>query len=104
MRSEVTVSFKGSDPVQTYLDNVEPMPSAEARAWLDRQFKEFGCEPPVRLTGKVLAADKVVVVAEGAGASKFEDATWAREFARAATGMLNRPIVHIDVATMTVSF
>ena len=48
--------------------------------------------------------DKVVMVAEGAGAAKFQDPAWAKEFARAVGGALNRPYVHVDVATMAVSF
>ncbi|MDP3759620.1 MAG: hypothetical protein Q8R01_03750 [Ramlibacter sp.] len=103
MRSEVKVTFPGTEPVRIDLTQAEQMSSEEARTWLDRQFTELGCEP-VRPTGKVLAVDKVVMVAEGAGAAKFQDAAWAKEFARAVGGALNRPYVHVDVATMAVSF
>jgi hypothetical protein len=104
MRSEVTVSFEGVAPVQIHLDNLPAMAPADARAWLDGQFKAMGCEPPVRPTGKVLSADKVMVVAEAAGPSKFADGAWAQEFGRAVSAMLNKPVVHVDVAAMTVSF
>ena len=67
MRSEVTVTFEGAAPVRIDLDRLEPMSHEAARAWLDGQFTELGCEP-LRPTGKVLSADKVVVVAEAAGA------------------------------------
>jgi hypothetical protein len=103
MRSEVKVTFPGAEPVRIDLAQNESMSSEDARSWLDGQFVELGCEP-VRPTGKVLAVDKVVMVAEGAGLSKFRDPTWAKEFARAVGGALNRPYVHVDVATMAVSF
>ena len=38
------------------------MPHDVARWWLDDQFIQMGCEP-LRPTGKLLTADKVVVVA-----------------------------------------
>ena len=103
MRSEVKVTFAGAEPVRIDLAQNDAMSSEDARSWLDGQFVELGCEP-VRPTGKVLAVDKVVMVAEGAGFAKFQDSTWAREFARAVSGALNRPYVHVDVATMAVSF
>ena len=85
MRSEVTVTFKNQLPVQIELhDDLEPMPTEAARRWLDEQFTQMGCEP-LRPTGKLLTADKVVVVAEAAGPAKFSDAQWAQAFARAAT-------------------
>ena len=104
MRSEVTVSFQGAAPIQIDLDRVDAMPLDDARAWLDRQFIELGCEPPMRPTGKVLSADKLVVVAEAAGAAKFHDAAWAREYAQAAAATLNKPMVHVDVPSMTINF
>jgi hypothetical protein len=103
MRSEVKVTFPGAEPVRIELTPSDAMSSEDARSWLDGQFTELGCEP-VRPTGKVLAVDKVVMVAEGAGAAKFQDVAWAKEFGRAVGGALNRPYVHVDVASMAVSF
>lgn len=103
MRSEVTVTFEDSAPVRIDLDKVQAMPADTARAWLDQQFTELECEP-LRPTGKLLTADKVVVVAESAGLSKFKDEAWAREFARAASATLDKPVVHIDVPSLTVSY
>lgn len=60
MRSEVTVTFKDAAPLRMDLEKSEPMSSEAARAWLDRQFTEMGCEP-LRPTGKVLTADKVEI-------------------------------------------
>lgn len=103
MRSEVTVSFAGTAPVRIDLDKVSPMPPEAARAWLDRQFTEMECEP-LRPTGKLLAADKVVVVAEAAGPEKLSDKAWAIEFARAVAATLDKPVVHIDVGARAVSY
>ncbi len=103
MRSAVSVTFKGHLPVQIDLQNVQPMPNEAARRWLDEQFTQMGCEP-LRPTGKLLTADKVVVVAEAAGPLRFADAQWAREFARAASAALGKPMVNIDVTTLSISY
>ena len=103
MHSEVTVTFPGTAPVRIDLEKLPAMPREDARAWLDKQFTEMGCEP-LRPTGKLLAVDKVVVVAESAGASKFADEAWAQTFARAANATLGKPMVHVDVASMSVSY
>ncbi len=103
MRSEVTVTFAGQAPLRMDLDRLQPLAADAARAWLDLQFTEMGCEP-LRPTGKVLSADKVVVVAEAAGMRKFADAAWSREFARATSAVLGKPVVHVDVPSMTISY
>jgi len=101
MRSEVTVTFEGAAPKRLDLNQAEPMQHEAARVWLDQQFTALDCDP-LRPTGKVLAADKVVLVAEGAGPSKFADEEWAQEFARAASAVLASPVVHIDVGALRV--
>lgn len=103
MRSEVTVTFEGKDPFQIELSREEPMAADAARAWFDRQFTEFACEP-LRATGKVLTADKVVVVAEAAGPAKFADPRWARDFGRAARAALGKDVVHVDVKSLSISY
>ena len=103
MRSEVTVTFKNQPRVQIDLHVASPMPSDAARRWLDAQFTQMGCAP-LRPTGKLLTADKVVVVAEAAGPEKFADASWAQEFARAATAALGKPLVNIDVPSLSISY
>jgi hypothetical protein len=103
MRSEVTVTFKDAAPLRMDLDRTEPMAQEAAREWLDRQFTELGCEP-LRPTGKVLAADKIVVIAQAAGPARFADAGWADQFARAASASLDKPVVHVDVPGLTIGF
>ncbi|MGC1174329.1 hypothetical protein [Polaromonas sp.] len=103
MRSEVTVAFKNSPPLRVDLNEVQPMPHDAARAWLDEQFTRMDCEP-LRPTGKLLMADKVLVVAQAAGPGQFADAAWAQAFARAASASLAKPVIHIDVAAMAISY
>ena len=76
MRSEFSVTFPGQQVVQIDLNDAQPLPHDVARGWLDAQFTQMGCEP-LRPTGKLLTADKVVVVAQAAGPAKFADPEWA---------------------------
>ena len=103
MRSEVSITFKGASPVRIDLNEVQPMPHDVARWWLDDQFTQMGCEP-LRPTGKLLTADKVLVVAQAAGLAKFAEAKFAQEFARAASAALGKPVVHVDVSALSISY
>ncbi len=103
MRSEVSVTFKDGPPVRLDLNEVQPMPHDVARWWLDDQFTQMGCEP-LRPTGKLLTADKVVVVAQAGGLARFADPKWAMEFARAASAALGKPVVHVDVPALSISY
>ena len=103
MRSEVSVTFKGRPPIRLDLNEVQPMPHDVARVWLDGEFTRMECEP-LRPTGKLLTADKVVVIAQAAGPAKFADADWAQEFARAASAALAKPVVHVDVDALSISY
>lgn len=106
MRSQVTVTWGGPATYAFDLDEVQPMPHDQARAWLDEQFVAFQCEP-LRLTGKVLTADKVVSVAHAAGEERFSEAEhkeWALTFARAASAALAKPAITVDVPAMTIGY
>ena len=103
MRSEVSVTFKGASPLRIDLNEVQPMPHDVARWWLDDQFTQMACEP-LRPTGKLLTADKVVVIAQAAGPKKFAEAKWSLEFARAASTALGKPVVHVDVPALSISY
>ena len=104
MRQAVIVTFVPQHPQEIDLHaGAVPLPPEAARRWLDAQFLAFDCEP-LRPTGKVLTADKVLAVAEAAGAAQFErDADWADAFARAVLGAFGRPVVTVDVAARSVS-
>ena len=103
MHSEVKVVFGAEQVFRFNLDEVQPLPNEAARAWLDEQFVELGCEP-IRPTGKVLSAEKVLVVAQAAGPRLLSDAGWGLQFARAASATLGKPMMRVDVAAMAVTF
>ena len=106
MRSHVTVTWGESATYRLDLDEVQPMPHDLARGWLDEQFTFFGCEP-IKLTGKVLTADKILCVAQAAGEARFRDPEhrpWATAFARATSAALAKPTVTVDVASGALGY
>jgi len=80
-----------------------PLAHEAARAWLDQQFISLECEP-LRASGKVLTADKVLVVTQAAGAKLLADAQWSAAFVAAVSGALDKPMIQIDVPAMAVTF
>lgn len=106
MRSQVTVIWSPTASYPLDLEEVQPMPHELARSWLDDQFLFFGCEP-IRPTGKVLTADKILVVAQAAGEERFRDpahSAWAMAFARAASAALGKPVVTVDVGAQALAY
>jgi len=103
MRSQVSVTFKNQPPVRIELHEEPPMPRDQARQWLDEQFIAMECEP-LRATGKLLMADRVVVVAQAAGPEKFADAQWANTFAHAACAVLGKQSVNVDADSLTITY
>lgn len=106
MRSQVIVKWSESAIYRFDLDEVQPLPHEQARLWLDEQFTALQCEP-IRLTGKVLTADKVLCVAQAAGEPRFRDPehqTWAKAFARAASSALAKPVVTVDLPGQSVGY
>jgi hypothetical protein len=103
MHSEVSVTLSSQQEFRVDLEGAPPMASDEARRWLDAQFTQLDCEP-LRASGKVLLADKVLTVARAAGASLLADPQWLREFARASSAALAKPVVRVDIPSMAVSF
>ena len=103
MHSAVKVLIDGNQEFNFDLAAIQPMPHDAARRWLDDQFTQMGCEP-LRATGKLLLADKVLVVAQAGGAKLLADPTWGVEFASAASAALARPLVTVDLVTMSVSY
>lgn len=106
MRSQVIVKWSDASVYRLDLDEVQPMPHEQARAWLDEQFTLLQCEP-IHLIGKVLTADKVLCVAQAAGEARFRDPVqkhWAVDFARAASAALAKPVVSVDLPAQTVGY
>ena len=104
MRQTLIVQFVPDSPHEITLHaDQAPLPADEARRWLDEQFVANECEP-LRASGKVLTADKVMALAATVGAPKFADEAWAQAFARAALAALGRPLVKVDVAGGAISY
>jgi len=73
-----------------------------ARRWLEQKFVDLGCEP-TNPTGKTLVVDKILGVARAMGDKPFaNNESSAREFARNALLALERSVVSIDVAALSV--
>jgi hypothetical protein len=104
MRHEVVVRFgRGSEFVLPVAADAA-MPADAARRWLDEQFVANECEP-LRATGKVLTADKVLALAGTVGPTRFDtDAAWAASYARATLGALGKATVQVEVDAGTVTF
>ena len=82
----------------------EAMEGAAARRWLDEQFVVNDCEP-LRATGKVLTADKVLAIAGTVGRVRFDDdPAWAASYARATLGALGRATAQVEVDAGSVTF
>ncbi len=105
MRSEVIVSFNAQQRHALPLPTGEPSMAADvARRWLDDQFVANDCEP-LRASGKVLIADKVLVLAGTVGDARFtNDPAWALDFAQATVAALGRPVVRVDVESGAISY
>jgi len=102
MRSEILVNIDGEE-FRFDLEEAQPMPHDVARKWLDDQFTAMECEP-LRASGKLLIADKVIVVARDAGKAKLADPAWGRAFAAAASAALGKPVIRIDTDNLSVSY
>ena len=103
MRSQVKVVFSPIQQFNLVVDAAEVLSFEAARLWLDEQFVKHDCEP-MRGTGKVLLADKILGVASTAGPVAFADAAWSLDFARATSGALSKALLRVDVAKRTLSY
>jgi hypothetical protein len=101
MRHHVIVKFANGGEVD--LHPAEALAHEAARVWLDREFTRLECEP-LRASGKVLFADKVLAVAQAAGPAAFADGAWAEQFARAAAGALGKPTIRIDLDSASIGY
>ena len=103
MQSEVLVTFSGGQEFRLNPQGGEALTHEAARRWLDDEFVRLECEP-LRASGKVLLADKVLTVAQAAGPALLGDAAWSSRFACATVAALSKPVVRVDVPAMAVSF
>ena len=103
MRQHVVVTWTEGLDFNLHAEPAEPMPPDQARAWLDAQFTAMECEP-LRALGKVLTADKVLRVTEAAGPDRLRDPAWAAAYARAVHGAIGKPVIRVDVPSMTLTY
>ena len=103
MHNEVKVVCHDGQEFRFEVGSAAAMAGDSARQWLDAQFIELDCEP-LRATGKVLTADKVLVVARAAGPSYFGNPEWGARFAQAAVAALGKPGLRVDVPAMALTY
>lgn len=103
MNPEVIVSISPSQEFRLDTSALLPIAQDAAGRWLDGEFMRLDCEP-LRASGKLLRADKVLTVAQAAGSELLSDADWFQEFALAAQAALGKPIVRVDLQSMTISY
>ncbi len=103
MRSEVKVVFSPVQQFDLAVDADEVLSFEAARQWLDEQYVKYECEP-MRGSGKVLLADKILGVAAAAGPQAFADPAWALDYARATSSALSKALLRVDVAKRTLSY
>ena len=103
MRHQIFVILDKGVEHQFNVDESVALAPDLARTWLDTQFTALDCEP-LRASGKVLTADKVLRIAEAAGADHFAEPVWAAEFVQAVHAALAKPMIRIDVPAMAVTF
>lgn len=105
MRSEVILVLDENNEHRLDTRDWAPIDAQQGRQWLDQQFVELDCEP-LRASGKVLLADKLVVVARAASrrAELLADGEWLRMYALAAQAVLSKPLIRVDVPAMSISY
>jgi hypothetical protein len=104
MRPHLHIRFGDDELAVTLPSGDKAWPADQARRWLDEQFVANDCEP-LRASGKVLTADKLLAIAGAVGARALAaDEGLRLDFARAATAALGRDAVSIDVDAAAVSF
>ena len=88
MRQDVFVRFDPRTEFEIPVHGAAGLAADEARRWLDEQFVANDCEP-LRASGKVLTADKLLAVANAVGPGRFEsDPAWAAAYALAVVSAL----------------
>lgn len=104
MHHEVVVRFDEQHEYRIPTHEADILSNDDARDWLDDYFVELDAEP-LRASGKVLLADKVLAVAAAAGYMKFRDEEKFRnEYGMATLGALKCVTAEIDVDTMSVRY
>lgn len=103
MRNQIVVVLDKGVEFQFNVADAPEMSHEAARMWLDQQFTELDCEP-LRASGKVLTADKVLVVTQAAGPALLTDPKWSQAYASAVHAALAKPMIRVDVPAMAITY
>ena len=103
MQKQISVVLDKGVEFAFHVPEGVPLAHDVARAWLDKQFIELECEP-LRASGKVLTADKVLVVTQAAGTALFNDAQWVAGYVAAVSAALGKPMIRVDVPSMAITY
>jgi hypothetical protein len=103
MQKKITVVLDKDAEFVFNIPEGVPMGCDAARAWLDVQYLKMACAP-LRANGKVLTADKVLVVTQAAGAKLLNDPDWSKAYVAAVACALSKPMVRVDVPSMAITY
>ena len=103
MQKQISVVLDKGVELTFHVPDGAPLAHAAARVWLDKQFVELECEP-LRASGKVLTADKVLVVTQAAGLTLLRDPKWVAGYIAAVSGALGKPMIRVDVPAMAITY
>ena len=103
MQKQINVVLDKGVEFSFHVPDGAPLAHDAARAWLDHQFIALDCEP-LRASGKVLTADKVLVVTQAAGAALLGDAKWSAVYVAAVSAALGKPMIQVDVPSMAITY
>ncbi len=99
-----TVTIRFATDREFPLRVAAPTERSAAVRWLEDEFIRLGAEP-VRASGKILLADRLLSIAAAAGADAFEtDPDWAANYAASAIGAIGHELVTVDLETMRVRY
>ncbi|HSO45929.1 MAG TPA: hypothetical protein VLQ47_10490 [Rhodoferax sp.] len=103
MQKQIIVTLDKGVEFSFHVPEGSPLTHDAARAWLDQQFTTLDCEP-LRASGKVLTADKVLVVTQAAGSALLGDAKWSADYVAAVSAALGKPMIRVDVPAMAITY
>ena len=103
MHSVVTVTLDPSQEFRFELDGVEPMAHEDARRWLDNEFIRMECEP-CSASGKGTDGRQGADRGRRSRSNHAGRSGMAGRFARATSAALARPVVRVDVQSMTINY
>jgi len=105
MQKEVFIRYGDDQEVVEALGAHEALLAPDvARRWLDEQFIANECEP-LRASGKVLTADKLLSIAATVGLKRFtDDAAFRHGYALAAVSAMGKPVLRVDVENNHIGY